>query len=243
MAAGGTIRGRPSCGSELCASGLLCRAAEVVGQRMRPLRVDFSASEARPTPRRQARGTKPLTTFTPMIAPALTALWASCRHLQAPNEDFEAEALPLWLSQLGELLSSAILNDEPSIPPDHVLVNEYQSDEGILAHTDGPFYHPCTMTISLLMPAVVRFRPRLRPEEIGKVPNAAVDMVLEPGSVLLFTGEAYSDWTHEVWGPDSAMLEDVSASMKALLEEGSVDGSRRRVSLTLRRVKKQPSAD
>lgn len=39
--------------------------------------------------------------------------------------------------------------------PNHVLVNEYHPGEGIMAHEDGPAYHPMVATVSLGAPIVL----------------------------------------------------------------------------------------
>lgn len=42
-----------------------------------------------------------------------------------------------------------IWDDAPHGKPNHVLVNEYQPGEGIMAHEDGPAYYPMVATVSL----------------------------------------------------------------------------------------------
>ena len=44
----------------------------------------------------------------------------------------------------------------------HVLLNEYLAGQGIMAHLDGPMFHPTISTISLGSHAVIKF---YRPQE------------------------------------------------------------------------------
>jgi len=48
------------------------------------------------------------------------------------------------------------------------LVNEYQSGQGIMAHQDGPLYHPCVAIVSLGSTCVMNFYPHPRLQESSK---------------------------------------------------------------------------
>jgi hypothetical protein len=76
-----------------------------------------------------------------------------------------------------------------------------------MPHTDGPLYHPAVAILSLGAPAVIRFWRR--PEEGGAVQPGSqapeASLLLMPRSLLLFSGEAYSDCLHGIlevgcWG-------------------------------------------
>mmetsp|Transcript_8418 Transcript_8418/g.25460 ORF Transcript_8418/g.25460 Transcript_8418/m.25460 type:complete len:296 (-) Transcript_8418:53-940(-) len=81
-----------------------------------------------------------------------------------------------WLRQLLARLHA----DTESIglygpaPPNHVLVNEYRPGEGIMAHEDGPAYHPGVCILSLGAPAVIRF--------YRKTGSVGSDSQRQPGS-------------------------------------------------------------
>ncbi|GAA5996625.1 hypothetical protein JCM5350_007558 [Sporobolomyces pararoseus] len=47
--------------------------------------------------------------------------------------------------------------------PNHCLVNEYLPSQGILPHTDGPAYQPCTTTFSLSSHTILSLRSNPRP--------------------------------------------------------------------------------
>jgi hypothetical protein len=67
-----------------------------------------------------------------------------------------------------------------------------------MAHTDGPFYHPRAAILSLGGPAIFHFqRPRRAAEQQG-ADTAVGSLVLQPRSLLVFTGEAYEGHLHEI---------------------------------------------
>lgn len=61
------------------------------------------------------------------------------------------EPLPSWLEDplIPKMQELGIWDDAPHGKPNHVLVNEYQPGEGIMAHEDGPAYYPMVATVSL----------------------------------------------------------------------------------------------
>ena len=118
------------------------------------------------------------------------------------------------------------------------VTRRYESDGSILAHTDGPAYDDRTCTLSCGADAVVVFRRRLRPADVGVVDAAPVAKVLlRRRSLLIFSGAAYAAHTHEIGagaavvGPQCANL-DLAAALAG--DVVSRDGVR--YSFTLRRA-------
>ena len=182
------------------------------------------------------------------------------REPAASAAAFSRKPLPQWVSQLCEGVAGFV-SDPGGLDhwvPDHVLVNEYAAGEGIMAHTDGPFYRAVTVTLSLGSDALVHFAPRVAPEDVGLAEApAGFDVVLHRGSLLLFTDEVYTRWTHEirrcpveVAGALCPVLAPEGAAGEGAAEEGEGEGEekgggtalgaiierRRRLSVTLRRV-------
>ena len=122
--------------------------------------------------------------------------------------------MPLWLQSLmsrvqdSGLFSEAADSSEndstpplpPSYPPpDHVLINRYDSGQGIMAHKDGPAYQPLVAILSLASHTVMHFYPQpphsavYSGEERGQ---PVLSLLLERRSLLVFTDELYSHYYH-----------------------------------------------
>ncbi len=102
------------------------------------------------------------------------------------------------------------------VMPSQCIVNEYTRDQGISAHTDSPVFGPVIMSISLLSPTVMTFT---RGES-----KILVD--LPPRSALIMSGEARSEWRHEI--PARVTLTHADGSTE------SKPANYRRISLTYR---------
>jgi alkylated DNA repair protein alkB family protein 6 len=77
-----------------------------------------------------------------------SALTASNVLLSAP--------LPAWLASLVPRMQAlGIWERAPHKGPNHVLINEYNPSEGIMAHEDGAAYYPMVATVSLGAPIVL----------------------------------------------------------------------------------------
>lgn len=86
-------------------------------------------------------------------------------------------------------------------PPNHVLVNEYQDQEGIMAHTDGPMYLDRTATLSIAGGDVLfNFTKRKANDGVDYVSNNDVmELKLHGnGSLVIFTDDAYTNHCHSI---------------------------------------------
>eukprot|EP00808_Paulinella_micropora_P015915 g42963.t1 len=105
----------------------------------------------------------------------------------------EKEALPPYMQALGaRLVSDGVFPKEKR--PNHVLLNHYEPGQGIMAHKDGPLYHPVVAIVSLGGPALMRFYRQLANtrQEHGEL----FSVLLQPRSLLVFSEEAYRDLFH-----------------------------------------------
>lgn len=106
---------------------------------------------------------------------------------QAWEEDYLG-SLPLFLQILAERLSHA---DHFGPVPDQVIVNEYMPGQGISAHVDcRPCFGDVIASLSLLSSCVMRLENRKISQQ--------VDLALEPGSLLVLSGEARHVWTQAI---------------------------------------------
>ncbi|CAD5328522.1 unnamed protein product [Arabidopsis thaliana] len=70
------------------------------------------------------------------------------------------QELPPWLTKI-----TAEIHESSGLFPsaiNHVLINEYHPDQGIMPHQDGPAYFPVVAILSLGSPVVMDFTPHLR---------------------------------------------------------------------------------
>ncbi|MED6203758.1 hypothetical protein PIB30_002527 [Stylosanthes scabra] len=121
------------------------------------------------------------------------------------------QPLPPWLTNLTQKIS-----EESGLFPsaiNHVLINEYLPDQGIMPHQDGPAYFPVVAILSLGSPVVMDFTPHARfkldPQDInGKDSDGGeakrlddylpFSVLLMPRSLLIFKDKAYSDYLHGI---------------------------------------------
>ena len=59
-----------------------------------------------------------------------------------------SEPIPHWLHEQIDKIQDLGIFETTKIP-NHVLINEYQSGQGISPHLDGNLFHPIIATISL----------------------------------------------------------------------------------------------
>lgn len=157
--------------------------------------------------------------------------WNTMKYAKRRVALFE-HPLPLPLSQLSKALVDVGVF-EAAYEPNHVLVNEYTADQGILPHTDGPLYHPKTATISIGTNALFQFTPRLTSNQIGVSNNWTILQVLLEGhgSLVVFSGSAYSDHCH---GIDDQISVEYAGSKCINAVEGTPVSRGHRISLTFR---------
>ncbi|XP_017698939.1 alpha-ketoglutarate-dependent dioxygenase alkB homolog 6 isoform X2 [Phoenix dactylifera] len=126
--------------------------------------------------------------------------------------------LPPWLTKITQRICQQT-GLFPS-PINHVLINEYLPDQGIMLHQDGPAYFPVVAILSLESPVMIDFiaHPRLREDSatctvaakaetngsLGESlcrPDVHCDpcsLLLMPCSLLIFKDQAYTDYLHGI---------------------------------------------
>lgn len=130
------------------------------------------------------------------------------------TEEMRLGPLPEWLLPLAESIGELAEFDQR---PDQVIVNEYRPGQGIAAHVDcEPCFGPAIASLSLGGSAEMIFRNRKSGEQWP--------LTLAPLNLLILSGEARYDWTHEIPARKSDVIEGVRQPRS------------RRVSLTFRTV-------
>lgn len=97
-----------------------------------------------------------------------------------------AEPMPLFLRELRDASTAAL--GRPAEPFAQVSVQRYPPGAGIGAHKDAPMFGPEVVGVSLGAEGRLIFRRGPEKEELR----------LAPGSLVLLSGPARSQWTHEM---------------------------------------------
>ncbi len=129
-------------------------------------------------------------------------------------------ALPCWAKEISDRLVQKKIF--PS-PPDQLIVNEYQPDQGIAPHTDRDCFGPVVASLSLGSDCMMQILPH------GNSREDAFDIVLLRRSLVVFQGKSREVWRHGI------------APRKNDKQDGNQIPRQRRVSLTFRTVKTDPA--
>jgi len=131
------------------------------------------------------------------------------------NKDMFLGSIPWWLKKYTlSLVHEGFFESEP----DQVIINEYMPGQGISRHVDCvPCFGDTIASLSLGSTCLMELE-NIKSSKKGSV-------MLAPGSLLVFSGEARYDWMHSI----PARKED-SFKDETFVRE-------RRVSLTFRTVK------
>jgi len=111
------------------------------------------------------------------------------------------EALPQWLSSVAShLAKTGIYGDRT---PNHVLINEYLPGQGIMAHTDGPLFHPVVCTLSTGSYTLLNLFRQGTQKESSRLLGS---LLLEPRSLVVLTSCAYAEVMHSIRGTEADLL-------------------------------------
>ena len=129
------------------------------------------------------------------------------------DASMRAENLPPWSSMIGQRMLD---QGHFEALPDQAIVNEYQPGQGIAAHVDCvPCFGGIVASLSMLSACVMVF-------ERGP---GRIEVDLQPGSLILLTGEARYQWKHSIAavthdridGRDRPRTRRISATFRTVL--------------------------
>ncbi|KAK4247727.1 alpha-ketoglutarate-dependent dioxygenase alkB 6 [Corynascus novoguineensis] len=163
----------------------------------------------------------------------------------------DARPLPDWLEEpiVSRILSIPLSDGQKNIfassphgRPNHVLINEYPPNTGIMPHKDGSAYYPVVCTVSLGSSLCLNL---YKSKEDGALdPNPVWRILQEPRSLLITTADLYSDYLHGIdpISTDVDISEQTIANWGLLrspyLFQHGVNQRQTRISLTYRDVLK-----
>ena len=93
--------------------------------------------------------------------------------------------LPGWASEIAARLEHDKLMPYPA---DQLIVTEYQPGQGLRPHVDAPVFEGVIVGLTLGSTCIMELTHQERSEQI----------LLEPGSAVVFSGEARDRWQHAI---------------------------------------------
>ncbi|XP_071794814.1 alpha-ketoglutarate-dependent dioxygenase alkB homolog 6-like [Asterias amurensis] len=164
-----------------------------------------------------------------------------------------AEKLPKWLEVYTRKVADlGVFGD---LVPNHVLVNEYQSGQGIMPHEDGPLFHPVVTTISLGSHTLLDFYQHRRDStqeatahqstqdgdssSEKPVQHHVLSLLLQPRSLLVLKDDMYTSYLHGITETTSDLITDKVVNIDRMDHSiGDTLDRSCRISLTIRYVPK-----
>ncbi|XP_075491288.1 alkylated DNA repair protein ALKBH6 homolog isoform X3 [Primulina tabacum] len=149
--------------------------------------------------------------------------------------------VPPWL----EHVTHRIYAESKLFPSaiNHVLINEYLSDQGIMPHQDGPAYVPVVAILSLGSPVIMNFTPHQSFKNAGGMMGFNNDTISESAplhvneslsehrpfsvalmsrSLLIFKDAAYSDYLHGIEDSELQRYDEAINVNNTLLGDGQI---------------------
>ena len=136
----------------------------------------------------------------------------------APNQAMRfagSSGLPPWAQDLAELVSEFLVHGGvvargAPLGFNQMIVNRYSPGQGISAHIDLAAFGDVVASVSLESAATMDFSPK----DGG---GGKVGVILEPGDLLVLSGQARWDWLH---GITACSSQRTSISLRTLGEGG-----------------------
>lgn len=165
------------------------------------------------------------------------------------------EPLPQWQGNIVMALHNLGVYHPVLYPANSVRINAYAPGQGIHPHMDGPVYFPRAAIISLGSPCIFDFYRRGAPDDdrqglqwdhardvpaLPEMPpgtKPVLSLVLEPGSLLVFSGDAFTCHRHGITATEEDEISPLVHNSKRLgLSNGDRLKRGRRLSLTIRHL-------
>lgn len=130
-----------------------------------------------------------------------------------------------------------------------MLVNEYLPKQGIMAHSDGPLFHPVVSTISCGSHTILRFYKQINDTADPRTDANECNgheithcLLLEPRSLLIIKDDLYHEYLHSI---DEVSHDTINTDVRNIDRciqykdyIGHTIARKRRLSLTIRHVPK-----
>ncbi|KAF7993111.1 hypothetical protein HCN44_005892 [Aphidius gifuensis] len=175
--------------------------------------------------------------------------WTQLSHRRLQNwggiphpKGMIAEEIPQWLQKyMNKIKDLNIFKNNTQ--PNHVLINEYLPNQGIMGHSDGPLFHPIVTTITCGSHTLLEFTKRLDTND-DKERNlkSEFSFLLEPKSLLILQDDLYHNYLHSIEERDHDIIDTDKIKNINLCSrqynDGEILNRGTRLSLTIRHVPK-----
>ncbi|KAH9519443.1 Alpha-ketoglutarate-dependent dioxygenase alkB 6 [Bulinus truncatus] len=196
--------------------------------------------------------------------------WTQLSHRKLQNwgglphaKGMVVEDLPPWLQLYADKIGNLGIFEDKK--PNHVLVNEYLSGQGIMPHEDGPLFYPVVSTINLASHTFLDFYHPLETKDHHPGNTAAPEkddhiavsflkqssgeslyenrylfsVLLEPRSLILVCDDMYKVYLHGINENFSDVVTDKVINLNSVsYVKGETIDRKTRISLTFRYVPK-----
>ncbi|XP_025200089.1 alpha-ketoglutarate-dependent dioxygenase alkB homolog 6 [Melanaphis sacchari] len=149
------------------------------------------------------------------------------------------ETIPDWLKGFVNQVDS--LQVFPSTnKPNHVLINEYLSGQGIMPHLDGSLFFPTVTTINCGSHTVLNFYKSLE-DNVVVSSEKVYSLLLERRSLLVLQDKMYTEYMHGIEEITNDIIDDKISNITfcgSNYQNGIQLTRNKRISLTIRNVPK-----
>ncbi|KAI6219979.1 Fe2OG dioxygenase domain-containing protein [Aphelenchoides besseyi] len=144
--------------------------------------------------------------------------------------------LPDWLQTIIDKLMTVKSAFSSDRRPNHVLINEYLPQQGIMPHTDGPAFYPLISTLSLGSSTCLDFYEPLQGGQKRSLEQRQIgSILLQPRSLVLIKDHAY-ELLHGIRELQADTINEKVFNRPKSLPLGSSIERHIRISLTIRNV-------
>lgn len=147
------------------------------------------------------------------------------------------EKIPDWLKRFIDQVDR--LQVFPSInKPNHVLINEYLSGQGIMPHLDGSLFFPTVSTINCGSHTVLNFYKSLKDEAVISS-EKVYSLLLERRSLLILQDKMYTEYMHGIEEITNDIIDNKISNITFFgsnYQNGIPLTRNKRISLTIRNV-------
>ncbi|CAI6364144.1 unnamed protein product [Macrosiphum euphorbiae] len=148
------------------------------------------------------------------------------------------ETIPDWLQGFVDRVESLQVFPRTN-RPNHVLINEYLSGQGIMPHLDGSLFFPTISTINCGSHTVLNFYKPLKTDIEVVSSEKVYSLLLQRRSLLILKDKMYTEYMHGIEEITNDIIDDKISNITfcgSNIQNGIPLTRNKRISLTIRNV-------